>query len=69
LQRRILGIVGPKRVQLWREGYDLYDPASWRRQTKTTASNVNGDSVDGNVNGNNAKAVVDSVNNHKKNDE
>jgi short-subunit dehydrogenase len=65
LQRRILGIVGPKRVQLWREGYDLYDPASWRRQTKTTASNINDDSVDGNVNGNNAKAVVDNMNNHK----
>jgi dehydrogenase/reductase SDR family protein 7 len=61
LQRRILGIVGPKRVQLWREGYDLYDPASWRRQTKTSASNVDGDSV--NDEGNTVKAAADNVNN------
>jgi hypothetical protein len=65
LQRRILAIVGPKRVQLWREGYDLYDPASWRRQTKTTATNVNGDSVDGN--GNNVKGVVHNMNGDKDN--
>jgi short-subunit dehydrogenase len=72
LQRRILGIVGPKRVQLWREGLDLYDPASWRRQTKTSASsnvndsvNVNGNSD--NVNGNNGEALVGNVNNNKAN--
>jgi short-subunit dehydrogenase len=68
LQRRILAIVGPKRVQLWREGLDLYDPASWRRRpskTSTSASNVNGDS---NVDGNNAKAAaVDNVNNNNNN--
>jgi dehydrogenase/reductase SDR family protein 7 len=66
LQRRILGIVGPKRVQLWREGYDLYDPASWRRQTKTSASNVNGNGVNGNTangDGNNVKAVSDKMKN------
>jgi short-subunit dehydrogenase len=75
LQRRILGIVGPKRVQLWREGYDLYDPASWRRQTKTSASSVNGNgnTVNGDsiiVNGNKVKVVVDNVNDQdsKKNE-
>lgn len=25
-------VVGPQRVQLWREGKDLYDPAAWRRK-------------------------------------
>jgi dehydrogenase/reductase SDR family protein 7 len=32
LQRLIMQAVGPKRVQLWREGLDLYDPASWKRR-------------------------------------
>jgi short-subunit dehydrogenase len=75
LQRRILGIVGPKRVQLWREGYDLYDPASWRRQAKTSASSVNGNGNTANgdsilVNGNTVKVVVNNVNNldSKKNE-
>jgi hypothetical protein len=31
------------------EGYDLYDPASWRRQTKTSTSNINGNGVNGNT--------------------
>jgi dehydrogenase/reductase SDR family protein 7 len=35
LQRRILGIVGPKRVQMWREGLDLYDPASWQKMSSS----------------------------------
>jgi len=25
-------VVGPKRVDMWREGLDVYDPGSWRRR-------------------------------------
>jgi dehydrogenase/reductase SDR family protein 7 len=29
---RLLRAVGTRRVQLWRDGLDLYDPASWRKR-------------------------------------
>jgi dehydrogenase/reductase SDR family protein 7 len=76
VQRRILAIVGPKRVQLWREGYDLYDPASWRSsptKTKTLAStsenSVHTKDNDSGVNGNadnHVKAGVDHGNNNNQ---
>jgi dehydrogenase/reductase SDR family protein 7 len=82
VQRRILAIVGPKRVQLWREGYDLYDPASWRSSrspttntqtqtasTSTSASNVHTKDNDSGVNGNadnHVKAGVDHGNNNNQ---
>ena len=36
--------IGPRRLELYRAGYDLYDPASWRRRTTTTTP-VNGVAV------------------------
>lgn len=32
--RQAYARVGPKRVQMWRDGLDLYDPNSWTRQRK-----------------------------------
>jgi hypothetical protein len=31
LQSTIYSRIGPKRIQLWRQGYDLYDPKSWKK--------------------------------------
>lgn len=38
-------VVGPKRVQLWQEGLDLYDPESWKRIS--SRSNPNAAKKDG----------------------
>lgn len=32
LQKLIMSKVGPKRMKMWRDGLDLYDPASWRKK-------------------------------------
>lgn len=32
LSQRLLRMVGSKRVAMWRQGLDLYDPASWKRR-------------------------------------
>jgi hypothetical protein len=31
LQSMIYSRIGPKRIQMWRQGYDLYDPKSWKK--------------------------------------
>jgi len=33
-------VVGPKRVQLWQEGLDLYDPESWKRMSSRSNQNA-----------------------------
>jgi short-subunit dehydrogenase len=32
MDRYVYGMIGTKRVQLFQEGYDLYDPSSWRKK-------------------------------------
>jgi short-subunit dehydrogenase len=36
----ILTKVGPKRVQMWEDGLDLYDPASWKKQQASAPTNM-----------------------------
>jgi hypothetical protein len=31
LQSIMYSKIGPQRIRMWRHGYDLYDPKSWRK--------------------------------------
>jgi hypothetical protein len=41
MDRYVYGKFGPKRVALWRNRYDLYDPSSWSKQKSNNNNNQN----------------------------